>query len=749
MVRKLMLFSIGFVLACVTGVYFFSGTWLLLTAAVCLGATIPLFFLKFRRVKITAVIMLGLSIGLLWNWGFDKIYLSDARQYDGKTVQSQVEITDYSYETDYGIAADGKISLAGRMYRVKLYIYESQGLKPGDRVTGSFRLRYTADGGEKAPTYHQGKGIFLLAYGREELQLSPAETIPAKYFPANARQAILQLLDQTFPEDTLGFARALLLGDSSKLSYEVDSVFQTSGIRHVIAVSGLHVSILFSLVYLFGGRNKVLGVVLGIPVLVFFAAIAGFTPSIVRACSMQALMLVSLLVDKEYDPPTALAFSALVMLAVNPLTVTSVSFQLSVSCMIGIFLFSNRIHDYILSGKRREAAKGKSIKARLLRGLVGSVSVTLGTMVTTTPLCTYYFDNISLVSILTNLLTLWVISFIFYGIIAACIAGAIWLPLGRAIGWCICWPIRYVIAAAKLLSKVPLAAVYTKNVYIVVWLILCYVLLAAFLRSKKKHPILLGSCMSVMLCIAVIAAWLEPRLDPYRFTVLNVGQGQCLLLQSGSKTYMIDCGGDSPEQVADEAAATLLGYGILRLDGIILTHYDADHAAGTDYLLSRISAEKLYLPVSGDTDEMLHYARRYTDSIQWISDDTQFTDGKISISLFPADTEATGNESSMSVLCQVENCDILITGDTNAAGERRLLEKQTLPDLEVLVVGHHGSKTATTLELLHATAPDIAVISVSAENNYGHPARETLDRLRLFGCTIFRTDEMGTVIIKG
>jgi competence protein ComEC len=294
-----------------------------------------------------------------------------------------------------------------------------------------------------------------------------------------------------------------------------------------------------------------------------------------------------------------------------------------------------------------------------------------------------------------------------------------------------------------------MAAVYTKSVYIILWLILCYVLLAVFLRSKKKYPWFLGSCMGVMLCVAVFVSWLEPRLDPYRFTALNVGQGQCLLLQSGSKVYVIDCGGDSPEQVADDAAATLLSYGITRLDGVILTHYDADHAAGTDYLLARISADKLYLPVSGDVEEMAHYAQRYADSIQWIADDTQFSDGNIKFSLFPAGATATGNESSMSVLCQVQKCDILITGDMSATGERRLVEEQNLPDLEVLVVGHHGSKTATTLELLHATTPDVAVISVSAENNYGHPAKETLARLRLFGCSIFRTDEMGTVIIKG
>lgn len=744
-----MLFGMGFALACVVGVYLISGHWLLLIAACCLAAMIPLFCLKFRKTRIAAVLLLGCTVGLLWNWGFDSLYLSDARAYDGKIVQSQIEITDYCYETDYGIAANGRIDLPGKTYRVKLYLYEEAELKPGDRVTGSFRLRYTADGGEKAPTYHQGKGVFLLAYGRDTMQITSADQVPVKYFPATARRAILTQLDRLFPEDTLGFARALLLGDKNALSYEVDTAFQTSGISHVVAVSGLHVSILFSIVYALGGRHRIVGVVFGIPVLILFAAIAGFAPSIVRACIMQALMVLALLINKEYDPPTALAFSALVMLAVNPLTITSVSFQLSVSCMVGIILFSNRIHDYLLRGKRIEKAKGRSLKAKLIRWLVSSVSVTVGAVITTTPLCAYYFDSVSLIGILTNLLTLWIISFIFYGIMAACVAGAIWLPLGQGIAWLISWVIRYVIGVAKLLSKFPLAAVYTKNVYVVVWLILCYVLLAIFLRSKKKHPGVLALCAATVFCVAIGASWLEPRIDPYRFTALNVGQGQCLLLQSGSKVYMIDCGGDDPERTADEAATTLLSQGITRLDGVILTHYDADHAGGTEYLLGRVPADTLYLPITADTEEMEHFAALYTDSIQWIGEDTQITDENIQISLFPAAPTASGNESSMCVLCQVENCDILITGDTNAQGERRLLQTQMLPDLEVLVVGHHGSKNATTLELLHATAPDAAIISVSAENLYGHPARETLERLTLCGCYIFRTDQMGTIIIKG
>lgn len=747
--RKLMLFGIGFVIACIVGVYLLNGYWLLIPALICFVAAAVMFFIKSRTAKIAAVILVGTMIGLLLNCAYDSLYLSDARQYDAKTIQTQIEITDYHSDLDYGVSADGKLILAGKTYRVRCYVNAETSLKPGDRVTGSFRMRYTADGGEKAPTYHQGKGIFLLAYAKDNVEIKKSAEVPFKYVAATLRQKILLHLDALFPEDTLGFARALLLGDSSKLSYEVDAAFRTSGLRHVIAVSGLHVSILFSVIYLFGGQHKVVGVILGLPVLLVFAALAGFTPSIVRACIMQALMTISFLVDKEYDPPTALAFAAVVMLAVNPLTITSVSFQLSVSCMIGIFLFSEKISGYLRRKTFLGKAKKKTKKAQLANWIIGSISVTVGAMITTTPLCAYYFESVSLVGILTNLLTLWMISFVFYGIMAACILGAIWLPIGKAVAWIVSWLIRYVIVIAKLFGRIPMAAVYTNSVYILTWLIFAYVLFVVFLCIKKKHPVLFSACISTVLCIAIVVSYIEPRLNRFRISVLDVGQGQCILLQSNGRSYMIDCGGDQANQAADEAAQILLSQGITHLNGIILTHYDNDHARGAELLLHRMRADTLYLPVTGDTEGMRVFYDQYSDIIQWIGEDTEFIDEDLHFRLYPATEYTTDNESSMCVLCRVDNCDILITGDRNAVGERALLQSRQLPEIDVLVVGHHGAKTAASLELLNQTKPKIAAISVSENNMYGHPAQEVLDRLKLFGCTVVRTDQSGTFIIKG
>ena len=671
-----------------------------------------------------------------------------AREYHDRTQLLCVEVTDYSIPTESGVMADGKIELDGKVYKIRFYINQDIRLEPGDRIDGGFRLRYT--GGKEDGTYHPGSGIFLLAYPKGEISFVFSDTIPVRYYPTVLRYKILSLLETMFPEDTRAFAQALLVGETSGLAYETDTVLKTSGIRHVVAVSGLHVSILFALVYMLCGKQRFLTAVIGLPVLLLFAAVAGFSPSIVRACLMQALMILALLINKEYDPPTALAFAVLVILGINPRAITSVSLQLSAGCMIGIFLFATPIHNYLLQSNRLGDGKGDSIKARLARWIAGSVSVTLGAMITTTPLCAWYFGSVSIGGILTNLLTLWVISFVFYGLMAACILGAIWLPLGNVVAWIVSWPIRFVLKVAMMISKVPVSAVYTCSIYIVIWLVLCYVLLVVFKKFKKKHPVLLAGCMAGSLVIALLLSWTEPRMDDYRVTVVDVGQGQCLILQNEDDYYMVDCGGDTDELAADRAAQLLLSQGVFRLDGLIVTHYDADHAGGVANLLRRIPTDTLYLPLyDGENELRDQLSAQYRDIITWVDDTRllQLEDGKLT--MIPSRNRQDTNESSLCVLFQRPNCDILVTGDRSFDGEQELMDTINLPDLEILVAGHHGSATSTSWDLLNTTRPEIVLISVGEDNSYGHPTWEALERMKLFDCLVYRTDLEGTLIFRG
>ena len=747
--RKLMWFTIGFTAACAAVAYLLSGFWCLLVGLFCLLGCVATFFLHTKAAKITAVMLFGCVIGFAWFWGFDSLYLINARSCDGEAVPLNMVATDYSYPTTYGQAFDARTKLDGKTYRVRCYVNGDEPVTPGETVSGEFHLRYTADGGKQEPTYHQGSGIFLLAYQNAEVSVTDGETHWWDY-PALWRHKILTLIESVFPGDTAGFAKALLLGDTTDFTYAQDRAFQVSGLRHVVAVSGLHVSILFALIYMIFGRQRVLNMVFGVPLLLVFAAVAGFTPSIIRACAMQFLILLAMLADREYDPPTALAFAVMVILGISPRTITSVGFQLSVGCMIGIFAFSEPLRQYILSfGKLKEKSKGKSKRAKLIRWFTGSVAVTLSAMVVTTPLCAIYFGMVSLVGVIANLLTLWIISFVFYGIMLSCVATVIWLPLGQVTAWLVSWPIRYVLAVSGLLAEFPLAAVYTDSVYIVFWLIFAYLLLGAFFWYKRKHPLITVAGILVLLAVCIGLSWLEPRLDDTRVSVIDVGQGQSILIQQGREFYLVDCGGEYAGITADTVANFLLSQGVFRLDGLILTHYDADHAGAVPDLLTCVDTGRIYMPDLYDSNGIREQIEReHSEKICWITDQSRVDADGGKFTLYPAQSAANDNESSVCVLFQTENCDILITGDRSSKGERMLLKQTQLPRLELLVVGHHGSNEATGLDLLLATCPEAAVISVGEDNRYGHPRKEVLERLTRFGCDIYRTDLQGTIIFR-
>ena len=746
--RRLMWFSIGFSAACTVGVYLTPGKWLLLMAVFFLFAAATLYVLSSPGNKKVLIVLLGCVTGFVFLWCYDSLYLKSIRQIDNTTIFASIEVTDYSVPTPYGVRADGKVNVDGKNYPVQFFVYDETALSPGDVVEGNFRIQYIEK--DDYTAYLWGKGIFLSAYSDGEIESILQSAIPVRYFASELRQAILNLLNRLFPEDTRAFAKALLLGDTDGLGYETVWDLKTSGIYHIVAVSGMHVSILFALIYLLCGKNRGLTAVIGIPALFIFAAVAGFTPSIVRACIMQVLMILALLVNKEYDPPTALGTAVLLILVVNPLSVTSIGLQLSVGCMVGILGITPNIHDYLLQKIPQRIVKRKSLKAKIIRGAIGSVSVTLGAMVVTTPLCALYFGSVSLSGVVTNLLTFWIITLIFYGMIAASVLGALWVPLGTGVAWLLSWPIRLVIWLTDMIANISISAVYTSSVYIVAWLVFCYILLMVFWKSKKKHPFVLACCMAVSLAAALACSWIEPRLDSYRLTAVDVGQGQCLILQSEGSYYMVDCGGDSGDRAADKATQQLLSQGIFHLDGLIITHYDADHAGGAEQLLSRISADKVYLPVfDGENELRDELADFCDDSVQWVREELiiDLPNGKITI--FPSSSLEDANESSLCILFQPENCDILITGDRTEDGEQELLANADIPDLEILVAGHHGSRTSTSLELLNATRPEIVLISVGEGNRYGHPSIETLQRLALFGCSIYRTDEKGTIIFRG
>ena len=744
--RVLLFLTLGFAASCALCAYE-AGIilWLLFGAGIALSLILCLIFRR-SLAKVLFVVAVGAIFGFLWSGLYQVLYMQPLGDYNGKSIYTTVTLTDYSTENYYGIGADGEIQLGENTYPIRIYWDQICQLAPGDRLTGQLQLQTTMDGTTEQSDYQQGIGLYLTGMFQSDAVLVKADKLELQYYPAALRWKILQILEQTFPRDTLAFARALLLGDTRLITYEEDTAYKVSGIRHVIAVSGLHISILFSLVYIAVGKRRWPTALIGIPLLVLFAAVAGFTPSVVRACTMQCLMILALLIRKEYDPPTALAAASLFMLLCNPMSVLSVSLQLSVGSMAGIFLFCRRLHEWAMSGKMGALAGGKDLWSRILWWCISSVTVTVSAMSLTVPLTAYYFGTVSLIGIVTNLCCLWMISGIFYGIMLTCILGAISITTGQIVAAVVTVAIRFVKLISKSFASVSFASMYTCSEYIVLWLVLSYVLLGLFLLSKKKKPGLLAVCIALSLVLAMGASVAEPLIGNYLVTVMDVGQGQCVLLRCGSRNYLVDCGGEHGKTVADKVAGVLLSQGITALDGIIVTHFDADHANGVQYLLERVPAAVLYLPdAPDDTRFREELGTAYPERIGWVSSDIQFAQDDWRITIFAGESEKAGNESSLCVLFQRQNCDILITGDRSIHMEDALLDKYTLPQLELLVVGHHGSASSTGFRLLQETKPAYAAISVGADNAYGHPSEQALARLELAGCKILRTDIHGDI----
>lgn len=734
--RRIVYLALGFAAAC--GLNLYADSWTVRFVGVALTLIISGLAEKKpgvpRRLLVT---MLGFILGFAWFWGYTARYLKPILSLDEEIRPCSIRASDYSRETAYGSAVDGTFQIEGKTYRITAYLKHMEDITPGDTISGLFRLRVTTDAGENPSSYYQGKGIFLLAYQKGEIELTRHPQL-LRDTPAKLRFHIREVLEKYVPQDSVSFSKALLLGDTSELSYQTDVDLKISGIRHVVAVSGLHISIFFAIISTITFRKRFLTALAGIPLLFLFAAIAGFSPSVTRASIMCALMLTAQLLNREYDGPSALSFAVILMLIVNPYCAGSVSFQLSLTSVMGIFLFSPGIQEKLTA--RLKDKKGK--KYSFFRKAAAGAAVTIGAQIMTIPLCAYYFGVVSLVGVITNLLVLWVVSLTFCLLALVCVLAVIVAPLAGLVGAIAGVLIRYVLLVAKIMAAFPLAAVYTVSPYIIIWLCFAYLLLFVYLYCRKQS-LFFACCAISSLCVALMASWWEPTTSDVRFTILDVGQGQCLLMQSKGRVYVVDCGGDSDERTADLAAETLLSQGYSHVDGLILTHLDRDHAGGAEYLLSRIPADFLILP-------------RITEDIA-IPDNTQvisaaqdfvISDGTSTVTVFAPVFHGEENEMSLCVLFDTEKCDILITGDRNAFGERSLLRHTHIPDVDVLIAGHHGSKYSNCEELLAAVKPEIVCISVGGDNPYGHPAAETLERFADYGCTVYRTDQQGTITIR-
>ena len=717
------------------------------------------------RTRTRALLILsGLACGFLWTALYMAVFFQPARDLDGQTVRLTATVADWPQEGSYGGCTVLVRAETESWVKVSAILYtdgQGAGLRPGDRIEtiAHCTLGDRTFAGEKI-TYYTAKGIFLRAQAYGRLEVERPTRVPPQYFAAWASRALKSGIDAAFPEDVAGFVRALVTGNRDNLTDEFTTSLERAGLSHTVAVSGMHLAFLASLLTALLGRGRRSTALFTILWVALFCGIAGNTPSVLRAAVMILMLQLAPLLDRERDGPTSLALALFLLLWVNPFSAAHIGLQLSFTAVAGILLVSDRVQGWLLKKLRMDQLpKPRGWGERLLRAgpyfVVSTLSATLGASVLTIPLVALHFNMISLIAPLSNLLTLWAIGFLFLGGLGVGTL-AIVLPGPAAV---LAVPFaglaRYLQWVIDLVSKPALAALPLESVYYRAWLVLIYALLLVSIRGKGRRPVWMPLAAGTAgLVLAVVLTRETFGLGDMGVTVLDVGQGQSVLVRSGY-LVLVDCGGDSRDDPGDVAADYLQSVGRSDIELLVVTHYHTDHANGVPQLLRRIDVGEIALPdVEKDSPlraEIIAAAREKGIPVRFVREEEQFhlTREGDTVTVFPPMAEeGTANELGLTVLVSHKTLDVLITGDMEAEGERRLVETADLPDVEVLVAGHHGSNTSNTRELLETVRPKLALISVGQNNKYGHPSWDALARLDEMGAKIYRTDLYGTIEVR-
>lgn len=697
------------------------------------------------------LILLSLAVSLAYFAGYDHLVRQPIEDRCGAASDFTATVCDWPQATERG--ARVTVELEG-YHRARAVLYgeaELLAARPGDTVTGTAQWQSAVHFNSDDVTHFNARGVYALLYGREDVRLSAGDGDALRWLPQRAGKAFREKVAAIWDDPRVsGFLTAELTGDKSAMDDGDYLAMQETGLAHLFAVSGLHCAFLVTLLALLISRRQRLLCAVTIPLLLFYMVMVGMSPSVVRACIMQIFLLIAPLFRRGSDPLTSLAAALLVILLCNPFAAASVSLQLSFSATLGMVLLSPRLYK-LLTGWY----KGKCRPLRTaLCFVAANLSATLSAVVFTAPLTAWYFRIFVLVAPLSSLLAVPAAGWSFMAAFVTVLLGFVWLPLASLLGW-ISWAlVRYILWIANGMMSWRYHAVYFTNPYLIYWLLFLY---AAFIGCAAtpdgKRKYLLASALSVLTLTAAI--WVN-RQD-YQYGVLtaltlDVGQGESVILTSGGETALVDCGSsNSYKDPGGLAADTLHSMGVRELSAVVVTHYHADHTNGLYEVLRRIPVQTVYLPDIEDEygvrERLVSLAEEKGAQVTYVTKETADTLGDTVLTIYPP-VQSGGdlNELGLTALASAGDFDLLITGDMSGSTEKKLVETYALPDIEVLVVSHHGSRYSSNIRFLKAVMPEAAVISVG-DNNYGHPSEETLQRLLAVGADIWRTDQQGTIRI--
>lgn len=727
------------------------GLWPWLGLATLLPAGLGLW----RRRELAALLCLGAAAGLLWCGAYRWMFLRPAEQLDGRQTTVEVTVVERPQTSPYGGYVICRVRQPG-LASVKATLYGSREvleLSPGDRVRLRANCAQTALLEDARYSYLASRGVFLRLTAKGAMTVEPAERTPWWYLPRQWSAAMGERIGRAVDGDVAGLLTALVTGDRSGLDEGVKSDLSRSGISHLVAVSGMHVCFLVGLLTALTGYEPKRRALLCVPVLILFALAVGGAPSVLRACLLQFSLLLADLVGREGDRWSALSATLALLLLFDPFSCTNVGLQLSFAAVAGIGLITPRLSE--LTARLRLSTTGfwAGLVNGLARFFTGLLCTTLGAMAFTVPLTALYFNSFSLAAPVTNLLVLPVAPLLFAATLVTGLLGFVLPGAAAALGAALGLVGRYVLWVARALAERPYAAVsMTQNCYPIALLGLYALILTALLwRSQRRRVWVFLSCGALILGGSILFTRLTFRAGELTAAVLDVGQGQSVLLASQGQVAVVDCGGNGPDSAGEICADYLQDRGEGRVELLILTHYHADHTNGLDELFHRLEIREVVMPLmERDEDTQIHIlrlAQAENAKVTWLDSDRTLTLGEARLRLYAPLGDGGANEEGLSVLAQSGDFRMLITGDMNTAVEEALVAHAHLPKCQVLVAGHHGSRYASGETLLDAIRPETAVISVG-ENTYGHPAPDTLERLAERSVAVYRTDTQGTVTLQ-
>ena len=681
------------------------------------------------------------------------------------------------------------------------------GLRSGDRVACLAKLKeihnFNNPGGFNYRRYLAFRGIYASAsVSRESLviRLHPGKTCSLGHAIDHSRRAVSSLIDKATSEDpetgstgqrangmrsaecgvrnagqgdVRGIIKALLIGDRSEVSREIRDVFNRIGTAHLLAISGLHIGIVATLAFLgfrfvLARSQRVLlaawpakgAALLSLFPVLFYGLLAGMSPATQRAVIMVMVFLMALLFERERDTINTLALAALVILVISPTALFEISFQLSFTAVFAILYMLKRLPFII------ELRSGPpKVYKRLALFLFVSAAAILGTL----PITLYYFNQTSLIGILTNCVMVPLIGFL---VVPLGLLAVLFLPVAPTVALLIMKgatvTLEGCLGLAVFFSKWPFAAVRTVTptlIEIGLYYALAWVLFN-WRRTRRARPLLIGLAI---VALADVGYWVNERYgrDELRMTVIDVGQGSSALMElPGGPCILVDGGGfyDNRFDVGAWVVGPFLWKRkIATVEILVLSHPNSDHLNGLLFIARHFNVREVWM------NQEYVPNKQYQDFLDIISQKNirivgleevltpKTINGVRFQVLYPPedflerkteDSWRTLNNNCLVLKVLFDKVSFLLTGDIEAEAEKELtsLACTTLKS-NVLLVPHHGSRGSSTPEFLRCVDPDMGVISSGWKNIFGFPHQKTLDRYQALGCQIFRTDRQGAITI--